>query len=384
MERGLHYAGQLTVVTMREVLGSQLGKIFAHYCMKAKHHKLYENILKLFIKDSVNNSNKQKGGTDMSVKKTLMMVGLGILGIIALITVFTSWYTVDESEQAVVITFGRADDTVTNPGLHFKLPWPVQSVEILSKETFSLQFGYKQNKSGELEAYDAETKMITGDENIVLTDLVVQWKITEPNKFLFSSQDPEGILHSATSSAIRSIIGSSSIDAALTEGKAEIEGKTRELLVSLIEKYDIGISVLGVKLQDVELPNKDVRAAFTAVTDAREMKNTKINEAEKYENQRTNEANGERDAILSKAKGAKTARIEQAQGDVAVFNKLYEQYKGNQQITRERLILETLENVLPKAQIYIMNDDGSTMKYLPLQSLQPQQPQTEKKEGGGN
>lgn len=148
----------------------------------------------------------------MSVKKALMIVGLGIFGIIALITVFTSWYTVDESEQAVVVTFYRADDMVTTSGLHFKLPLPVQSVEILSKETFSLQFGYKQTKSGELETYDAETKMITGDEYIVLTDLVVQWKITDPRKFLFNAQNPEEILHSATSSAIRSIIGSSTID----------------------------------------------------------------------------------------------------------------------------------------------------------------------------
>ncbi|MGE6516324.1 FtsH protease activity modulator HflK [Lysinibacillus sphaericus] len=325
----------------------------------------------------------------MSVKKTLMMVGLGIFGIVALIAVFTSWYTVDESEQAVVITFGRADDMVTNPGLHFKLPWPVQSVEVLSKETFSLQFGYKQNKSGELEDYDAETKMITGDENIVLTDLVVQWKITDPRKYLFSSQNPEEILHSATSSAIRSIIGSSTIDAALTDGKAEIEANTRDLLVSLVEKYDIGVGILGVKLQDVELPNSEVRAAFTAVTDARETKNTKTNEAQKYKNQRISEAEGEKDAIISKAEGAKKARTEQAQGDVAVFNKMYEQYKGNQQITRERLVLETLENVLPKAQLYIMNDDGSTMKYLPLQALQPTEQQTttekkEKKEGSGN
>ncbi|KOS67666.1 tail fiber protein [Lysinibacillus contaminans] len=322
----------------------------------------------------------------MSVKRTLMMVGLGIFGIVALIAVFTSWYTVDESEQAVVITFGRADETVTESGLHFKLPWPVQSVEILSKETFSLQFGYKQDKSGELEAYDAETKMITGDDNIVLTDLVVQWKITDPRKYLFNAQKPEEILHSATSSAIRSIIGSSKIDEALTDGKGEIEVETRDLLVNLIEKYDIGISILGVKLQDVELPNKDVRAAFTAVTDALETKNTKINEAEKYVNKRINEAQGEKDAINSKAIGAKTARIQQAQGDVAVFNKMYEQYKGNQQITRERLILETLENVLPKAQLYIMNDDGGTMKYLPLPGLQPtaQQTTTEKKEGSGN
>lgn len=314
------------------------------------------------------------------------MVGLGVFGIVALIAVFTSWYTVDESEQAVVITFGRADETVTDSGLHFKLPWPVQSVEVLSKETFSLQFGYKQNKEGELEAYDAETKMITGDNNIVLTDLVVQWKITDPRKYLFNAQKPEEILHSATSSAIRSIIGSSKIDAALTDGKGEIEVQTRDLLVGLIDKYDVGISILGVKLQDVELPDKDVRAAFTAVTDALETKNTKINEAKKYVNKRSNEAEGEKDAIISKAEGSKIARIEQAQGDVAVFNKMYEQYKGNQQITRERLILETLENVLPKAQLYIMNDDGGTMKYLPLPGLQPtaQQPTTEKKEGSGN
>ena len=123
-----------------------------------------------------------------------------------------------------------------------------------------------------------------------------------------------------------------------------------------------------MKLQDVEVPNAEVRAAFTAVTDARETKNTKINEAEKYKNQRTSEAEGEKDAIISKAKGEKFARIEQAEGEVAVFNKLYEQYSGNKQITRERFVIETLETVLPNAQIYIMSDDGNdTLKYLPIQ-----------------
>lgn len=311
------------------------------------------------------------GGIDMSVKRALLWVGLGLFGIAAIITAFTTWYTVDESEQAVVITFGSADDMITDSGLHFKLPWPIQKVEVLSKETFSLQFGYKQDENGEMITYDDETKMITGDENIVLTDLVVQWKITDPRKYLFNAEDPEEILHSATSSAIRSIIGSSTIDKALTDGKAEIEAQTRDLLVTLIDKYDIGIGVLGVKLQDVELPNAEVRAAFTSVTDARETKNTKINEADKYKNQRTSEAIGEKDAIISKAEGAKTARIEQAQGDIAVFDKLYAEYRGNKEITRERLILETLETVLPNAQIYIMNDDGETVKYLPLQQMQP-------------
>ncbi|MDM5334739.1 FtsH protease activity modulator HflK [Ureibacillus composti] len=312
----------------------------------------------------------------MSVKRTLTITGLGILAIILLISVFSTWYTVDESEQAVVITFGRADETITDAGLHFKLPWPVQKVEVLSKETFSLQFGYEQTEDGELIAYDDETKMITGDENIVLTDLVVQWKITEPEKYLFNAQNPKEILHNATSSAIRSIIGSSTIDEALTDGKAEIEASTRDLLVTLVDKYDIGVSILGVKLQDVELPNEEVRAAFTAVTDARETKNTKTNEARKYENQQLSEAQGEKDAIISRAEGEKVARIQKAQGEVEVFNKLYEQYRGNKEITRQRLILETLENVLPNAQIYIMNDDGETLKYLPLQPTVNSTPKT--------
>lgn len=319
----------------------------------------------------------------MSVKRTLMWIALSLFAIVALIAVTTSWYTVDESEQAVVITFGQAGETIPDSGLHFKLPWPIQSVEKLSKETYSLQFGYKQNPDGTLETFDKETKMITGDEYIVLTDLVVQWRIVDPKKYLFHSQEPRTILHNATSSAIRSIIGSSTIDQALTDGKADIEAETRELLVSLIEKYDIGIGVIGVKLQDVDVPNEEVRAAFTAVTDAREMKSTKINEAEKYENQRLSEAVGEVAAIKSKAEGEKESRIQQATGEVALFNQLYEEYRLNKEITRERLVLETLEAVLPNAQIYIMNDDGSgTMKYLPLQPMQNTSSTEEKKEGG--
>lgn len=322
----------------------------------------------------------------MSVKRTLLITALSLFSIIALIAVFTSWYTVDESEQAVVITFGQAEETITDSGLHFKLPWPVQKVEILSKETYSLQFGYEQSEDGAIEAYDDETKMITGDENIVLTDLVVQWKITDPQKYLFNAENPKQILHSATSSAIRSIIGSSTIDDALTNGKADIELSTRDLLVSLVDKYDIGISILGVKLQDVELPNKEVRAAFTAVTDARETKSTKTNEADKYKNQKLSEAKGEKDAILSRAEGEKVARVQQAEGEVAIFKELYEEYRGNQEITRQRLVLETLENVLPNTQIYIMNDDGETLKYLPLQPTTnaPLQNAEESTKGGDN
>ena len=291
---------------------------------------------------------------------------LGVVGV-------STWYTVDESDQAVILTFGKVEQTIAEPGLHFKMPWPIQTVEKLSKETFSLQFGYKE-KNGKITDFPEETKMITGDENIVLADLVVQWKITDPPKYLFNANNPQEILYNTTSAAVRSIIGSTKIDDALTSGKAEIEADVRELLSQLMEKYDVGISVLAVKLQDVELPNDNVRSAFTAVTDARETMNTKINEARKYENKRMNEADGEKAAILSAAEGDKKKRTEMARGDVAVFDKLYTEYKNNKEITRSRLVLETLEQVLPNAEIYIMNDNGNTLKYLPLRTFEPKAP----------
>ncbi|SDN37502.1 FtsH protease activity modulator HflK [Bacillus sp. OK048] len=311
----------------------------------------------------------------VNLKRIYTIVGLVFLVAIVGIVGFTTWYTVDESEQAVIITFGHVEEGITEPGLHFKLPWPIQSVETLSKETFSLQFGYEE-KDGEVKEFPNETKMITGDENIVLADLVVQWKITDPAKYLFNAEKPEEILFNSTSASLRSIIGSSKIDDALTSGKAEIEAEVRDLLSTLVEKYDIGISILAVKLQDVELPNVEVRKAFTNVTDARETMNTKINEAGKYRNKRTNEAKGEVAAINSTALGDKAARIETARGDIAVFNKLYDEYRTNPDITRQRLILETLEQVLPNAEIYIMNDDGNTLKYFPIRPLETEQPKT--------
>lgn len=299
-----------------------------------------------------------------------MIVAAIFLIIVLSLIAFTSWYTVDESEQAVILTFGEAKEGTTEPGLHFKVPWPIQKVEKLSKETFSLQFGF-QEEEGKIKEFPAETKMITGDENIVLADLVVQWKITDPTKYLYNSIEPEEILYDATSASLRSIIGSSKIDDALTSGKADIEANVRDLLSTLIKDYDIGISILAVKLQDVELPNDEVRKAFTNVTDARETMNTKMNEARKYENKRLNEAKGEKEAIILNAQGDRAERIEKARGDVAVFDKLYEEYRTNPAITRERLIIETIEQVLPNAQVYIMNDDGNTMKYFPMRPLEP-------------
>ncbi|QHS22986.1 FtsH protease activity modulator HflK [Virgibacillus sp. MSP4-1] len=298
----------------------------------------------------------------MSLRRIYMWIGLVIIIIILGLSVATSWYTVDESEQAVVITLGEAEETNTEPGLHFKLPWPIQTVETLSQETFSLDFGYYPDSEEDADVI----RMITGDENIVLADLVVQWRIIEPEKYLFNSTDPKGVLENATSASLRGIIGTSEIDEALTSGKAEIENDVRDLLTKLISDYDIGISILDVKLQEVDLPNQEVRKAFTKVTDARETMNTKINEAKKYENQQVEEALGEKDAIISRAEGDKVERIEKARGDISQFNALYEEYADSPDVTRDRLVIETLEDVLPNAQVYILNEDGNTLQYLPL------------------
>ncbi|KHE67709.1 FtsH protease activity modulator HflK, partial [Halobacillus sp. BBL2006] len=250
---------------------------------------------------------------------------------------------------------------IAEPGLHFKMPWPIQEVKKMSKETFSLDFGFND---GEDEA--DKVTMITGDDKIVQADLVVQWKITDPRSYLFASEEPEQVLFNATSSSLRGVIGSSEIDEALTSGKAEIENEVREMLVSLIDSYEVGVSIIDVKLQEVDLPNQEVRKAFTKVTDAREQKQSKENEADKYANQKREEALGEKDAIIQRAEGDKVERIQDANGAVARFNALLSEYEDNQDVTRERLVMETLEEVLPQANVYIMNDDGNTMKYLPL------------------
>ncbi|MCA0988988.1 FtsH protease activity modulator HflK [Guptibacillus algicola] len=309
----------------------------------------------------------------MSQRRIAVIAGSIVLFLLLGVVLVTSWYTVDESEQAVIMTFGKVDEEISDAGLHFKLPWPIQQVDILPRETFSLTFGYDE-KDGEIVDYPKETKMVTGDENIVLADLVVQWRITNPKKYLYYSDQPKEILYAATSASLRGVIGSSEIDEALTSGKAEIEGSVREILTKLIDEYEIGISILDVKLQDVELPNDEVRKAFTNVVDAREQKETTIYGARKYKNQELSVVEGQKDARISKAQGKKAQRIEQARGDVATFNALYNEYKNSPEVTKKRLILETLEEVLPDTKIYITDEGGDTVKYLPIQPGKTEKP----------
>lgn len=309
---------------------------------------------------------------DINPKKRLnfntKFIWLGLAIAVVALIVFTSFYTVDQTEFAVLTTFGKPSDSILESGLKFKLPYPIQKVQKLSKETFSLTLGYRE-KGDQLQIMEAESKMITGDENIVLADLEVQWKIVDPISFIYNTSDPETILYNATSSSLRTVIGSSTVDDALTDGRTKIINDIRENLVELASHYNLGISIINVNLQDVDLPTKEVDAAFKSVTDAREERITKINEANKYRNEKINQMEGEQAAILSKAEGEKISIVEKAKGDVAKFNALYSEYKNNPNITRQRLTIQTIESTFKGAKLIIVDDSGNTVRYLPIENV---------------
>lgn len=335
-----------TLLSMLIRIALFLGVVFVGY----KGFKDYENLSKTF---------KQ-------YKKYLI---LGIPLLLGVLLLFTCIYTVDQTEYAVIETFGKPDTDIIGSGLKFKLPYPIQSVTKLSKETYSTTFGYKEKEDGELKLYEHETKMITGDENIILADLEIQWKIVDPISFLYNTDSPKDILFNATSASLKGVVGSSMVDDVLTDGRAKIISDIREDLVKLVSNYNLGISIINVNLQDVDLPTDAVDNAFKAVTDAREERLTKVNNAQKYKNEKLNEVTGEKDAILSKAEATKVSTIEKAKGDTARFEALYNEYMRDKGITKQRLITDTLNSILKDVQLYIIEDSSGTVKYLPIQTI---------------
>lgn len=305
---------------------------------------------------------------EVNVKAVRKFALIAIIGVVLLYIASTSFYTVEERERAAVYTFGKITHE-EGSGLHFKLPHPIQQVQIVPAElTQNIAIGYRETANGD-EVIEEEAMMITGDENIVAADAVITWKINNIKNYLTNIEDPETFLRNASIASIRSVIGSQKLDYVITDGKTEIQEQARILLVDLMDKYETGIQIIDLKFQDIEPPDGEVSEAFRAVTSAREQKNTKINNAMKYENDRIPKARGEAQALIEQAEAEKASRILNAQGDVAKFNAIYAEYTSNQDITENRLILETLEKILPNAQIFITNSGSDTVNYLPLNEL---------------
>jgi len=317
--------------------------------------------------------------TPAKIKKVV----IGIVVILVAILGFSMFYTVQEEEHAAIITFGEYTGEQTEAGLYFKAPYPIQKiVKVPAKLTQKISIGFREVGNGNTQVIEEEALMITGDENIVHADAIVEWKISNVHKYLYNIGDAQSFLRNSATSAIRSIIGSQTLDYAITNGKTEIQALVTEQLKQLQLDYETGIHIIEVKFQDIEPPSGEVDQAFKDVTNAREEQNTKVNKARKYENEKIPVARGEAQALIENAEAMKRARIFTAQGDVARFNAIYEEYKKNPAVTESRLIIETLEQILPNAKIFITDGNGNTVNYLPLNELMQNKNSTGSQQGG--
>ena len=287
-----------------------------------------------------------------------------MLVLAVLILGFNGFYTIGEQEQAVVTTFGKAE-AVSTPGLHFKIPF-IQRVKKVDTTIKGLSIGYDLNTNM---AIEEESLMITSDYNFVNVDFFLEYKVSDPIKALYASENPVLILKNMAQGCIRSVIGSYDVDSVITTGKSEIQSKIREELMTQLEDKDIGIQLVNLSIQDAEPPTTEVIEAFKAVETAKQGRETAINNANKYRSEQMPQAEAEVDQIKKQAEAEKQARINEAAGQAARFNALYEEYIKYPLITKQRMFYETMQEILPDLEVILDNGDGSVQKILPLDSF---------------
>ena len=279
------------------------------------------------------------------------------------------FYTVNDKQQAVVTTFGRVTDVV-DAGVHFKLPFGIQHVEKVDVNVYQkIELGYSSDGNG-YAVNENESTMITGDYNIVNVDFFVEYKISDPVQYLYSSNDPELILRNLIQSQVRNVVGSSTVDSVLTDGKENIQRQVKELVTAILQEYEIGLTLVDVKIQDAEPPTQEVIEAFKAVETAKQQAETVINDAKAYQNAQLPKAEAEADKLIQNAEYLKQKRINEAIEAVAMFEAMYAEYSLNPEITRSRMYYEAISQILPGVKLYINTGDGNNVDMLlPLESM---------------
>ncbi len=283
----------------------------------------------------------------------------------------TSWYTVDDKQQAVITTFGKVTD-LNDAGIHFKIPFGIQKVHKVDANVYQkIELGYRSNPNDGvgLTVIENESKMITGDYNIVNVDFFVEYKVSDPQKFLFSSYNPELILKNLVQSQVRNVIGSTVVDSVLTDGKLEIEMRAKESITRILSEYDIGLMLIDVKIQDSEPPTAEVIEAFKAVETAKQGAETAINGAKAYQNAEIPKSQSEADKLIQNAEYLRQSRINEAVEQVARFEAMYKEYNLNPEITRSRMYYEVIEDILPGVKLLIDTSEGGVEKLLPIDSF---------------
>ncbi|MFZ5811729.1 MAG: FtsH protease activity modulator HflK [Thermodesulfobacteriota bacterium] len=293
---------------------------------------------------------------------------------VALLWLASGIYIVEPDETGVVQRFGAYAYT-TGPGPHYHLPYPIETVQTPKvSQVRRIEVGFRTlgGREGQGQQYrdvPEESLMLTGDENIVDVQFIVQYQINDPVKYLFRLDRPDETLKSAAEAAMREVIGNDKIDSALTDGKVNIQAATMTLLQQMMDRYDSGIDVVAVQLQDVH-PPRDVIDAFKDVASAREDRVRLVNEAEAYRNDILPKARGQAAALENQAMAYKDQAVLKARGEAARFSALAAEYAKAPEVTRERLYLEAMETILrnPTLDKIILSDEAlrQAVPYLPL------------------
>lgn len=304
------------------------------------------------------------------------MWGWAVLGLFVLWSLWTLFYTVQPEERAVVKRFGRVID-IADPGLHFKLPFGIDSVQrVATERVLKQEFGFRttgeRTEDGRTlysdRDYPDESLMLSGDLNIIDVQWVVQYRIAEPIKYLYSMREPERTLRDISESVMRRVVGNRIGSEVLTTARVEIATEARDEIQNAMNRYDNGIHVITIELQDV-VPPKRVQPAFNEVNEARQERERMINEATKQANQAIPRAEGEANRQILQAEGYATERINRARGETARFSAVLAEYRGAPEVTRSRMYLEALQKVLPSVGSVLVVQDGQQLPPLPLLNL---------------
>lgn len=292
------------------------------------------------------------------------LIKWAVIIIIAAILIFNSFYTINEQEAAVVTTFGIASAS-TESGLHFKIPF-VQQVTKVDTTIKGFPIGYDAHTNNSIED---ESLMITSDFNFVNVDFYVEYRVTDPVKALYASENYEAVLKTIAQSSIRAEIGSYPVDSVITTGKSEIQANIKDKISRHLEQHDIGITLINITIQDAEPPTAEVLEAFMNVESAKQGAETAVNNANKYRNEQIPAAEAEVDKVLKEAESTKEARINEAQGQASRFNEIYNEYKKYPLITKQRMFYEAMEELLPDLKVIIDGSEGGTEKILPIEPI---------------
>ncbi len=307
--------------------------------------------------------------TDFKKLSKMVLIVLAVL--VVVIGAMTCWYTVDDKQQAVVTTFGKVTD-VTDAGVHFKLPFGIQKVRKVDVNVYQkIELGYRTDSAGNYNTVSDEGTMITGDYNIVNVDFFVEYKISDPVRYLFATNDPQLILRNLIQSQVRNVVGSTSVDSVLTDGKESIQMQVKELVTQILQEYDIGLTLVNVRIQDSEPPTQEVVEAFKAVETAKQQAEAVVNDARAYQNAKLPQAQAQADQLTQNAEYLKQKRINEAIEQVAMFEAMYAEYEKDPEITKARMYYEAIAELLPGVRVYINTASGSSdvQMLLPLESI---------------